>query len=1803
MKTTYFKQLLLFACIFMWTLTAIGQTVTVKGDLMEWHKVTLEISGPQSSETGTPNPFTDYSVHAKFTKGGESVTIPGYFAADGNAANSGATSGNKWHVHFRPPSTGTWNYEVYFRSGTNVRFDDAITTAGSAVTPANGSTGNFSITTTNKDPKGKDLRGKGRLEYVDDHFLRYAGNGQWSIKVGPDAPENFLAYEDFDNTPNLGGGYRKNWQPHVVDWEEGDPTWGGSKGKGIIGAINYLSNKGMNVFSFLTMNINGDDKNVFPYINQNNFKQLDVSKLAQWEILFDHAEQKGLQLHFKTQETENETLIDGGNLENDRKLYYLELIARFGHHLALIWDLGEENGSEFNAGKTYQNDAQRKAMAQYFHDKDPFRQNLVIHSAPGQLDKIYNPLLGSNSKLTGMAIQARWDQVHALSVTWRAKSANAGKKWVIGNDEQGSASIGVPEDDFEGSPNKDNIRHQTLWGTLMAGGAGVEYYFGYERPHSDLTCQDLRSRDKSWDYCRHALNFFNQYIPFWEMTNMDGITSTGNSYGLGKAGQVYVAYLPTGGTITVDLQAGKSYNVDWYNPRNGGALQAGNRNVTGSNDANIGAAPDNNDWVALIRATDFTHHGNVASVIEDEDDVVIVTPQPSSNIWEEKDGYVVIDMESNPEYDQRNWTLKTGYSHKGEGYLEFTGANSMQSANPANTLTFTVKINNPGEYEFRWHTKQQSNAPTFDAWNDSWVNIHADRFFGYPNDNNDTKHDLHGATKVWTQSKAEPNFIWECKAEYHNSGTKYNSKRLGAIFDKAGEYVIEISGRSQGHIVDRFILAKTSQLSSAMAQVEESKSSAGDGCSKLTINASSFPTTQVTGFSPAYYDTQQNALAINAAQHKDKYAAVKGQFTGNDGIYTVKINTLRELDGESTYKVSIGGKLVGTYQNEETNTDYSPGSVQWPSITVKNGDIIQVEFNSHTNGKIPEGGGTAYSRGRWTSLEFIQCEGDNSIPTFGETIEVSKQIIELAVGNSESVSAEVKPTNAVNNAVSWSSSNEAVATVDDEGKITAIAAGSTIVKVALSDNASVNAVVLVEVSAIPPTQGIPGAPESDLFTYRFDQITPIFADSEDTEKADGLKEKTTDGDLTTFWHTQWFSAQPGLPHEIHWDMGHVVPLDELEYFPRQDIWGPNGAIGEYEIYVSNDPNNWGSAVVTSKFSWLTHGDTATWVEDDFRALYKEPKKVALPENTSGRYIRLKALTEAQMEERNKFKKFSNIAEMFFRVDIESFVLSQSHINLTAGGTASLTATVTPSIPSNFFPIQWSSANPEVATYENGIVTAHAAGATKITATANDGEYIASCIVAVDQAANFFVIDQGDQTLKIGQSRELSVLSDAEKTVTWSSNNASVTIDPSTGVLTANSLGTAIITASADAGTTTATITVEVVTPSILFDKTVTDLEVGESYEIIYTISPSDEPVTWRTDNGQVAIVKNGLVVATGAGSTTIFGTLSDGVTSKTLDVTVTQPGVSIITEGKNLSAGEEVQLEATTTPNGASVTWSVESEAVSVSSTGLVKGLKSGTATVVASIEDGKYKAYWFTKVTSPEISLSQSTKSMLIGESYKVTAQTAPGEYTVSWKSNNEAIATVDQQGNILAKSAGVATITASILEEEYSAEIVVTVTSPSISITEPTNPVMVGNQISIAFNVYPVNETITWTSSDESVATVTNSVLVAKGKGTTTITASIMDGDYSDSFVLNVDQITSVSDLSAGEIVLFPNPARNSLSIDSKKELTSISLYSTDGQLVKSQTKNIHQVDISNLHAGVYFAHIILADGQVIISKIIKE
>ena len=607
--------------------------VIISGDLKQWHKVTLTAEGPFMSESDSiSNPFLDYRMSVTYAheSGSPRYEVPGYFAAYGNSSETSAESGNKWRAHLSPDKSGHWNYEVSIISGKNIAiiFDEEIETSLIL-----NSSGSFDVLPTDKT--GRDFRGKGRLQYVGKRYLQFDGTNEFFLKAGADSPENLLAYKDFDGTySNKEVGVvraneartasLKTWQSHVGDWQDGDPTWQNGKGKGLIGALNYLSGKGCNAFSFLTYNAGGDGDDVWPFVSRDDKLHYDCSKLDQWQIVFDHAQKLGLYLHFKLQETENDDnfldtirvippSLDGGDTGIERKLYLRELIARFGYELALNWNLGEENT---------QSAEQQRDMAKFIADNDPYKHHIVIHTYPNWQDRVYKPLLGDQSLLTGISLQNSWSTDHQKVLYWIRETEKTGRQWVVANDEQNPHYTGVPPDTgyegFIGTAHPqgttpytiDDIRKYALWGVMMAGGAGVEYYFGYTLPQNDLGCEDWRSRDQSWNYCRIALDFFHDNtIPFWEMQNADSLLgnpqNNNSKYCFAKEGEVYIVYLPAGGTTDLDMGSNDSvFKVEWFNPREGGTLLKGSlKELRGPGKISVGRPPSETeeDWVALIR--------------------------------------------------------------------------------------------------------------------------------------------------------------------------------------------------------------------------------------------------------------------------------------------------------------------------------------------------------------------------------------------------------------------------------------------------------------------------------------------------------------------------------------------------------------------------------------------------------------------------------------------------------------------------------------------------------------------------------------------------------------------------------------------------------------------------------------------------------------------------------------------------------------------------------------------------------------------------------------------------------------------------------------------------------------------------------------------------------------------------------------------------------------------------------------------------------------------------------------------------
>ena len=367
----------------------------------------MTFDGPRASEGGTPNPFRDYRMSVRFRHeaSGYEAAAMGFFAADGNAAESSAKSGNKWRVRFTPPKPGRWRWSASFRSGRNV----ALSSAASPGEPAafDGESGAFDVAEAPRNAPG--FSGKGFLRHVGGHYLRFQ-NGEYFLKGGADSPENFLGYFEFDDTFDTATHrgvasdtktFLHKYQPHARDWKPADPVWKGGLGKNIIGALNYLASKGMNSVYFLTYNIDGGDgKETWVWSGPDVRDRFDVSKLAQWEIVFSHMERLGIMMHVITQETENDEVLGGGPGLNDvRKLYLRELAARFSHHLAIVWNLGEENDTP---------DRDRLEIARYIRGMDPNDHPITVHTHNRRSRRSYTGILGAE-EFQATSIQGRME--------------------------------------------------------------------------------------------------------------------------------------------------------------------------------------------------------------------------------------------------------------------------------------------------------------------------------------------------------------------------------------------------------------------------------------------------------------------------------------------------------------------------------------------------------------------------------------------------------------------------------------------------------------------------------------------------------------------------------------------------------------------------------------------------------------------------------------------------------------------------------------------------------------------------------------------------------------------------------------------------------------------------------------------------------------------------------------------------------------------------------------------------------------------------------------------------------------------------------------------------------------------------------------------------------------------------------------------------------------------------------------------------------------------------------------------------
>ena len=285
----------------------------------------------------------------------------------------------------------------------------------------------------------------------------------------------------------------------------------------------------------------------------------------------------------------------------------------------------------------------------------------------------------------------------------------------------------------------------------------------------------------------------------------------------------------------------------------------------------------------------------------------------------------------------------------------------------------------------------------------------------------------------------------------------------------------------------------------------------------------------------------------------------------------------------------------------------------------------------------------------------------------------------------------------------------------------------------------------------------------------------------------------------------------------------------------------------------------------------------------------------------------------------------------------------------------------------------------------------------------------------------------------------------DQTVTWSSSNSGVVTVDQNGTLEAVAAGTATITVKTTDGGYTATckVTVKpVAVTEVLLDKSSVTMKVGDMLVLSATVQPenvSDKAITWSSSAPSVVKVENGKLTALAEGSATITAKCGEKSAFCTVTVQKAEVPAERVTLDQTtleLTVNGTAKLTAKVLPEETTVKtiqWSSSDETVAkVAADGTVTALKEGTTVITAKCGEKSAECTVTVKaeaVVPASITLDQSTLSMAVGGTQKLTASILPDNATdksITWSSDAPGIVEVAADGTVTAKAAGTAIITA---------------------------------------------------------------------------------------------------------------------------------------------------------------------------------
>ena len=835
------------------------------------------------------------------------------------------------------------------------------------------------------------------------------------------------------------------------------------------------------------------------------------------------------------------------------------------------------------------------------------------------------------------------------------------------------------------------------------------------------------------------------------------------------------------------------------------------------------------------------------------------------------------------------------------------------------------------------------------------------------------------------------------------------------------------------------------------------------------------------------------------------------------------------------------------------------------------------------------------------------------VPTPVASITLSQTSVSLKATEMVSLTATVAPETATIKNVTWTSDNPKVATVDENGVITAVAVGEAVITAAATDGSGVKATCSVAVIATPAESVTIETPDKTTFKagesikLNASVLPETTTDKTITWTSSNLAVATVDenGNVTAVGvgtviitattsngktYTTTLTVEPTLATSLTLNrtsaslkVANTIQLS-ARFTPatttNQTVeWSTsNESVAKVNTSGLVTAKALGTCVITATAkdgSGVSASCELVVGETSAESITISPKgpftikigetvslsATVLPETATDKSVSWLAQTSAVKVDQNGLVTGLAVGDSWVsatnsagHADYVNFTVTpilveeieiENQLSIEVGQTQQLHAVISPSNATNTA-LNWTVKDSSVASVDNnGNVTALKLGATEITVAATDGSGVTSTVkvnVIPTIATGIAIKDPVATTFKARETIQLFAIvtpdNASDKTVTWTSSNSEIATVNESGLVSAVSVGEVIITATNSAGQKASiNLTVEkTLAESIVLNTTSVQLKVGEENSLTVSFTPAtttDKSITWSSSNTDVVTVsETGLIKAVALGESVITAKTNDGsnlsVTCNVKVIPTLVESVVIDYDGPTtLKVRDKLQLSARVLPEDATdktLTWKTQSPAVvSVDQNGIVTAMGLGEAWVGAfATGDYPYAVVNFKVVETPvsSIELIPGSVALKVGKTASIEAKVFPETATVkalSWDSNDTNIATVDQNGIITAIAVGEAVITATATDgsgvKATCSVSVIATPAEGVAIETPDKTTLkAGESIKLNATVLPettTNKSINWSTSDAAIATVdSEGNVIAVGVGTVEITATTSNG-----------------------------------------------------------------------------------------------